>query len=120
MISVSLQNQLLHHFLLIFHHKFMDIYSVILGPVDSHKSRTLEAGKVYTFRVAANATKIDVKRAFHALYNKSVLSVTMARNYLKVKNARKGTIARRASFKKAYVRLDAPVTQLAKLHSPKD
>lgn len=98
----------------------MDIYSVILGPVDSHKSRSLEAGKVYTFRVAENATKIDVKRAFHALYNKSVVSVNMARNYLKVKNSKKGTIRRRPSFKKAYVQLDTPVTQLAKLHSPKD
>lgn len=98
----------------------MDIYSVILGPVDSHKSRMLEAGKVYTFRIAESATKIDVKRAFHSLYNKTVVSVTIARNYLKTKNAKKGTIRRRASFKKAYVRLDSPVTQLAKLHSPKD
>ncbi len=98
----------------------MDIYSVILGPVDSHKSRMLEAGKVYTFRVAENATKIDVKRAFHALYNKPVLSVNMARNYLKTKSAKKGTIRRRPSFKKAYVLLDSPVTQLAKLHTPKD
>ncbi|MFA6080240.1 MAG: 50S ribosomal protein L23 [Candidatus Gracilibacteria bacterium] len=98
----------------------MDIYSVILGSVDSHKSRMLEMGKVYTFRVAENATKIDVKRAFHALYNKTVVSVQMARNYLKTKNAKKGTIRRRASFKKAYVRLESPVTQLAKLHTPKD
>lgn len=98
----------------------MNIYHVILGPVESHKSRLLETTNVYTFRVANDATKLDIKRAFHELYDREVSSVQVARNYLKVKNGKRGTIRRRASFKKAYVTLDKPITQLAKLHLAKD
>lgn len=98
----------------------MNIYHVILGPVESHKSRMLEVGNVYTFLVANEATKDDIKRAFHELYDRDVSSVQIAKNYLKTKNGRKGTIRRRASLKKAYVTLDKPITQLAKLHLSKD
>lgn len=98
----------------------MNIYSVILGPVESHKSRMLEAGNVFAFRVANDATKTEIKKAFHELYDREVSSIQIAKNYLKVKNGKKGPVRRRATFKKAYVRLDKPITQLAKLHLAKD
>jgi ribosomal protein L23 len=75
---------------------------------------------VYTFRIANDATKTDVKNAFHTLYDRTVGSIQIAKNYSKTKNGRKGAIRRRAAFKKAYVTLDKPVTQLAKLHLSKD
>lgn len=93
----------------------MDIYSVILGPIESHKARELELQKVYTFRVANNATKTDIKRAFATLYDRPVVSVQIAKNYQKTKNAKKGTIRRRPSFKKAYVTLTAPIKHLAQI-----
>jgi len=77
----------------------------------------LETGNVYTFRVANDATKTDIKKAFAELYDRSVASVQIAKNYSKVRNGRKGQIRRRAAFKKAYVMLDKPITQLAKLHT---
>ncbi len=80
----------------------------------------LEVGNVYTFRVADTATKTDIKKAFHELYDREVSSVQIAKNYLKVRNGKKGQMRRRASFKKAYVTLDKPITQLAKLHLSKD
>ena len=98
----------------------MNIYNVILWPLSSHKSRHLETQNVYTFRVANDATKDDIKKAFHDLYDREVSSVQIAKNYLKVRSGRKGQIRRRASFKKAYVKLDKPITQLAKLHLSKD
>ncbi len=98
----------------------MNIYSVILGPIESHKSRLLEANNVYTFRVANDATKDDIKKAFHDLYDRQVSSVQIAKNYSKVRNGRRGQMRRRAAFKKAYVTLDKPITQLAKLHLSKD
>lgn len=98
----------------------MNIYSVILGPVESHKSRMLEVGNVFTFRVANTATKTDIKKAFHDLYDREVSSVQIAKNYLKTRNGKKGTVRRRATFKKAYVTLDKPITQLANLHISKD
>jgi large subunit ribosomal protein L23 len=98
----------------------MNIYNVILGPVESHKSRMLETGNVYTFLVANDATKTDIKKAFAELYDRTVSSIQIAKNYSKVRNGKKGVIRRRASFKKAYVTLDKPITQLAKLHLSKD
>ena len=98
----------------------MNIYSVILGPIESHKSRMLETGNVFTFRVANDATKTEIKKAFLELYDRQVSSIQIAKNYSKVRNGKKGTIRRRASFKKAYVTLDKPITQLAKLHLSKD
>ena len=98
----------------------MNLYNVILGPAESHQTRMLEAQKVLTFFVADVATKDDIKKAFAELYDRKVLSVQVAKNYSKIKNGKKGQIRRRASFKKAYVTLDKPVTQLAKLHLVKD
>lgn len=98
----------------------MNIYSVILGPIESHKSRMLETGNVFTFRVANDATKTEIKKAFLELYDREVSSIQIAKNYSKVRNGKKGTIRRRAAFKKAYVTLDKPITQLAKLHLSKD
>ena len=80
----------------------------------------LEVGNVYTFRVANEATKTEIKKAFHELYDRQVSSIQIAKNYLKVRNGKKGQMRRRASFKKAYVTLDKPITQLAKLHLSKD
>lgn len=60
----------------------------------------LETGNVYTFRVANDATKTDIKKAFAELYDRSVSSVQIAKNYSKVRNGRKGQIRRRAAFKK--------------------
>lgn len=98
----------------------MNIYHVILGPAESHKTRMLETQKVFTFFVADAATKDDIKKAFAELYDRKVLSVQIAKNYSKIKSGRKGQIRRRASFKKAYVTLDKPITQLAKLHLSKE
>ena len=80
----------------------------------------LEVGNVYTFRVANDATKTEIKKAFHELYDRQVSSIQITKNYLKVRNGKKGQTRRRASFKKAYVTLDKPITQLAKLHLSKD
>lgn len=80
----------------------------------------LETGNVYTFLVAKDATKTDIKRAFHELYDREVSSVQIAKNHLKNRNGRKGVVRRRATVKKAYVALDKPITQLAKLHLSKD
>ena len=80
----------------------------------------LEVNNVFTFRIANDASKTDIKKAFLTLYDRTVSSVQIAKNYMKVRNGKKGTIRRRASFKKAYVTLDKPITQLAKLHLAKD
>ena len=79
-----------------------------------------QVGNVYTFRVADTATKTDIKKAFHELYDREVSSIQIAKNYSKVRNGKKGQMRRRAAFKKAYVTLDKPITQLAKLHLSKD
>lgn len=80
----------------------------------------METQNVYTFLVSKDATKTDIKKAFHDLYDREVSSVQIAKNYLKNRNGKKGVVRRRATIKKAYVALDKPITQLAKLHLSKD
>lgn len=80
----------------------------------------METQNVYTFLVSKDATKTDIKKAFHELYDREVSSVQIAKNYLKNRNGKKGVVRRRAVIKKAYVSLDKPITQLAKLHLSKD
>jgi ribosomal protein L23 len=80
----------------------------------------METQNVYTFLVAKDATKTDIKKAFHELYDRYVSSIQISKNYLKTRNGKKGTVRRRATIKKAYVALDKPITQLAKLHLSKD
>jgi hypothetical protein len=56
--------------------------------------------------------------------NSTIVQVLIYPNCKKLsqssKMVKKGQIRRRASFKKAYVTLDKPITQLAKLHLSKD
>ncbi len=77
-------------------------------------------GNVYSFFVAKDATKTEIKKAFSELYDRQVLSIQIAKNYSKIRNAKKWKVRRRPPIKKAYVKLDKPITQLAKLHLSKD
>lgn len=52
-----------------------DIIDVVLKPVISEKSFNEAKMNKYTFRVARNASKIDIKRAVEKLFNVKVKSV---------------------------------------------
>lgn len=82
------------------------MYSVILAPHISEKSAMqAEVTGQHTFKVATDATKLEVKNAVEKLFKVNVTSVRMINNKGKVK--RQGArVGRRADTRKAIVRLE--------------
>ncbi len=80
------------------------IYKVIVGPHVSEKaSLAAESGQV-VFKVAPDATKIEIKKAIEALFKVDVKKVSVANIKGKTKRTAKG-LGRRNGVRKAYVRL---------------
>ncbi|MBO4459400.1 MAG: 50S ribosomal protein L23 [Clostridiales bacterium] len=80
-------------------------YDVILTPVITEKSMDVtEAGK-YTFKVATDANKTEIKDAVEEIFGVKVKSVNIANYDGKVKRQRYKT-GRTPAFKKAVVTID--------------
>lgn len=81
------------------------IYKVLLGPHISEKATIVADGsQQVVFRVAADATKPEIKKAVEELFNVKVDGV----NVLNVKGKTKRTMrgmGKRSDVRKAYVRL---------------
>jgi large subunit ribosomal protein L23 len=82
----------------------MNATQVIIRPVVSEKSYVLAAADKYTFRVHANAHKVQIRQAIEELFEVKVLTVhTMS---VKSKPKRRGVTAGRSrSWKKAVVQV---------------
>ena len=77
---------------------------VILKPIVTERSMSATADKKYTFAVAKDATKIDIRHAVEELFKVKVSNVRTMNYDGKVK--RQGaTSGRRSSWKKAVVTL---------------
>jgi len=85
----------------------MKVTSVIRRPIVTEKSSVLrETANTLVFEVAADATKVDIKRAVEQLFGAKVAEVRTAIAHGKVK--RQGRfMGRRPDWKKATVRLRA-------------
>ncbi len=82
------------------------MYSVILGPHVSEKSTILgELNNQYTFKVAIDATKPEIKQAVESLFDVIVEELQVLNVKGKTKRGAQGKIRRRSNWKKAYVRL---------------
>jgi large subunit ribosomal protein L23 len=82
----------------------MNATQVIIRPVVSEKSYVLAAADKYTFRVHANAHKVQIRQAIEELFEVKVVNVhTMS---VKSKPKRRGVTAGRSrSWKKAVVQV---------------
>jgi large subunit ribosomal protein L23 len=81
------------------------IFQVLLGPHVSEKASVVaDLNNQYVFRVAADATKLEVKKAVEQLFKVNVANVRTLKVKGKVKRNRFG-YSRKPSWKKAYVRL---------------
>ena len=77
---------------------------IILRPVITENSMEGVADKKYTFKVAKDATKIDIKKAVEELFNVEVAKVNTM--HVRGRARRQGyTQGRTASWKKAIVTL---------------
>ena len=84
---------------------------IIIAPVITEKSSSETAEGKYTFKVAMNATKVDIKNAVEKLFEVKVLKVnTMT---VKGKEKRVGVHQGRTSdWKKAIVTIDTNASQM--------
>jgi large subunit ribosomal protein L23 len=83
------------------------IYKVLVGPHISEKATAVaDNGGQVVFRVVADATKSEIKRAVEQLFEVKVVAVRVLNTKGKTKRTRFG-IGRRNDIRKAYVRLAA-------------
>jgi large subunit ribosomal protein L23 len=81
-------------------------YDVIIKPVVTEASMDMLADKKYTFKVATDANKIEIKKAVEEIFGVKVEKVTTMNFDGKLK--RMGRFeGRRAAYKKAVVKLTA-------------
>ena len=79
-------------------------YDVILAPVITEKSMDDAASRKYTFKVATNATKTDIKAAVEEAFGVTVAKVNTANFDGKLKRQGK-FVGRTPAYKKAIVTL---------------
>jgi large subunit ribosomal protein L23 len=83
-----------------------DPRTVILRPVVSEKSYAQYDERVYTFVVARDANKIEIRQAVEAIFNVTVTNVnTLNRSGKRKRNRRTGTWGTRTGQKRAIVSL---------------
>jgi large subunit ribosomal protein L23 len=81
------------------------VFQVLLGPHVSEKAAVVaDMNNQYVFRVAVDATKLEVKKAVEQLFKVNVADVQTLKVKGKVKRNRYG-FSKKPSWKKAYVRL---------------
>lgn len=82
------------------------IFKVLLGPHVSEKATiAAEVGNQVVFKVATDATKLEIKKAVEALFEVSVEQVRVVNVKGKTKRTKYG-MGKRNDWKKAYVRLN--------------
>ena len=85
-----------------------DPRDIIIKPVVSEKSYAAYDGNVYTFVVAPDANKIEIRKAVEELFATKVASVrTLNRKGKRKRNRTSGVWSARASRKRAIVTLAA-------------
>ena len=84
----------------------VDLRDVLLEPVVSEKSYSLLEDNIYTFNVAPDATKPEIKQAVETLVEVTVLKVnTLNRKGKRVRDRRSGKMNVRSGAKRAMVTL---------------
>jgi large subunit ribosomal protein L23 len=83
-----------------------DPRDVILRPVVSEKSYSLIDGGVYTFVVAQDTNKTEIKQAIEAIFSVKVSKVnTLNRKGKAIRNRKSGVYTNRPNTKRAIVTL---------------
>lgn len=85
-----------------------DPRDIILRPVVSEKSYSLLDKNVYTFVVAPDANKIEIKQAVESIFNVKVTGIsTLNRKGKRKRNRRTNTVGKRPDTKRAIVSIAA-------------
>jgi large subunit ribosomal protein L23 len=82
------------------------VFQVLLGPHVSEKAAIVgDASNQYVFKVAVDATKLEVRKSVEQLFKVKVSNVTTLKVKGKVKRNKYG-FSTKPTWKKAYVRLE--------------
>ena len=82
-------------------------YDIIIKPVITEQSMEEADEKKYVFKVAVDANKIEIKKAIEEIFGVKVEKVNTIRIEGKEKRQGAAPAGRRASYKKAMVKLTA-------------
>ncbi|SRR5699024_8978517 len=82
-------------------------YDIILKPVITEQSMEATEDKKYVFQVAVDANKSEIKKAVEQIFGVKVEKVNTLRMDGKMKRQGAAPAGRRASYKKAMVKLTA-------------
>ena len=82
-------------------------YDIILKPVITEQSMEATEDKKYVFQVAVDANKSEIKKAVEQIFGAKVEKVNTLRMDGKMKRQGAAPAGRRASYKKAMVKLTA-------------
>ena len=83
---------------------FIDLHDILIEPVLSEKATALREQNKYVFKVAPDASKLQIKDAVAKLFNVKVVNCTTINVCGKEKRVR-GRPGRTAGWRKAIVRL---------------
>jgi large subunit ribosomal protein L23 len=82
------------------------IFQVLVGPHTSEKATIIaDLSNQYVFKVAIDASKLEVKRSVEQLFKVKVVNVNTLRVKGKVKRNKNG-FSTKSTWKKAYVKLE--------------
>ena len=82
-------------------------YDIIIKPVITEQSMEATEDKKYVFKVATDANKTEIKKAIEKIFDVKVQKVNTSRMEVKEKRQGAAPAGRRASYKKAMVKLTA-------------
>ena len=94
----------------------MEANKIIVKPLLTEKSYAGIANKVYTFVVAKNAGKIEIKKEVEELFDVKVekVNTVIVKGHKKVQNTKAGrTVGKTSDYKKAIVTLTADSKTIA-------
>ena len=86
----------------------MRAHDIIIKPILTEKSYAGIANKVYTFKVAKNANKVEIRKAIEEIFGVQVEKVNTlnVKGHEKTQNTKQGrTVGRTSDYKKAVVTL---------------
>lgn len=81
-----------------------DFTDIIIAPVITEKTATLGEGNVYTFKVAKDANKVQIKKAIEEAFGVKVVKVNTLNTKAKAKRVGRYT-GKTKTYKKAYITL---------------
>ena len=85
----------------------MTAYDIVIRPIITERAMAGAADKKYVFEVAKSAGKVEVKKAVEEIFGVKVEKVNTIRMEGKEKRQGAAPAGRRASYKKAMVKLTA-------------